>query len=73
MLVPFPSTVRAFKMSHAGDIASTIQFAHINKRPDPKRDIAPETAADRKEAVEIDPDADIDEASDVAEDEMYVA
>ena len=63
-------------MSHAQDaainVASTIQSMSVKRHPDPIRDMAPETAADKKEVVEIDPDADVDELSDVAEDEMYV-
>ena len=63
-------------MSHAQDaainLASTIQSMSVKRHPDPRQDIAPETAADKKEVVEIDPDADVDELSDLAEDEMYV-
>jgi hypothetical protein len=63
-------------MSHAQEaainVASTIQSMSVKRNPDPVHDLAPETAADRKAVVEIDPDADIDELSDVAEDEMYV-
>ena len=63
-------------MSHAQDIAiqaaEVLQTAHINKNPSPEHDIAPSTAADKKERVELDPEQDIDELSDVAEDEVYV-
>jgi hypothetical protein len=38
-----------------------------------KQDLAPATAADKKETVEIDADADIDDLSDVAEDEIPVS
>lgn len=47
----------------------TIQTAHIKKRPSVKHDLAPSTAADKKETVEIDQDG-IDDLSDVAEDEI---
>ena len=50
--------------------AETLQTAHINRHPSVKHDLAPETAADKKEAVEIEASPDIDEASDVDEDEI---
>lgn len=64
-------------MSHAQDaamnIASTIQSASIKKHPSPKHDIAPSTAADAKEVVELDNPEDVDELSDVGEDEIPVS
>ncbi|KAL7902452.1 hypothetical protein HDV63DRAFT_18650 [Trichoderma sp. SZMC 28014] len=35
------------------EVASTIQAAHINRHPDPRQDIAPSTAADTAELVDI--------------------
>lgn len=40
-------------MSLPTEIAETIQTAHINHHPDPKQDLAPATAADKKEAVTL--------------------
>lgn len=37
--------------SAAGELAATIQAAHIRKDPDPKLDIAPSTAAEQKQPV----------------------
>ena len=46
------------------------ETAHINRHPSAKHDLAPSTAADKKERVELDPDADLDDASAVGEDEV---
>lgn len=35
------------------EVASTIQAGHINRHPDPRQDIAPSTAADKAELVDI--------------------
>lgn len=35
------------------EVAETIQAAHINRHPDPKQDLAPATAADKKETVTL--------------------
>lgn len=53
--------------------AETIQTAHINRHPSAAKDIAPSTAADTKERVEIDEDANNDAAADVDEDEIPVS
>ncbi|KAK3117862.1 hypothetical protein LTR53_000412 [Teratosphaeriaceae sp. CCFEE 6253] len=53
-------------------VAETIQTAHINKHPD-RQDMAPSTAADKKQRVEIDERADLDDVSDVDEDEVPVS
>ena len=50
--------------------AETIQTAHINREPSVKHDIAPGTAADKKERVELDTILDADDASAVEEDEI---
>lgn len=51
--------------------AETIQTAHIEHSPDVAHNVAPSTAADRKERVELDADPDV--ASDVDEDEIPVS
>ena len=59
--------------SAAIQLAETIQTAHINHHPDPKRDFAPSTAADTKQQVEL---LDIDDGSDIdgaEEDEIPVS
>ena len=53
--------------------AETIQTAHIKHHPDVKQDLAPSTAADTKQRVEIDDNIDLDDGSDVAEDEIPVS
>ena len=50
--------------------AETIQTAHVNRHPSVKHDLAPATAADKKEAVELDQSPDADEISDVDADEV---
>lgn len=35
------------------ELAATIQAGHINKHPDPKRDINPSTAAEKKEPLSL--------------------
>ncbi|KAK3725496.1 hypothetical protein LTR37_000466 [Vermiconidia calcicola] len=50
--------------------AETLQTAHINKSPSIEHDVAPGTAADKKETVQLDDDPDVDAASDVEEDEI---
>ena len=52
--------------------AETIQTAHINKHPD-RQDMAPSTAADSKQRVEIDETIDLDDVSDADEDEIPVS
>ncbi|KAK4556815.1 hypothetical protein LTR86_006386 [Recurvomyces mirabilis] len=51
--------------------AETIQTAHINKHPSIRHDAAPSTAADRKQVVEFDDNADMND--DVDEDEIPVS
>lgn len=50
--------------------AETLQTAHIKHEPSVKHDLAPSTAADRKERVELDTSPDEDDASAVEEDEI---
>lgn len=58
----------------AGEIASAIQSASINRHPDPNRDIAPSTSADKREPVRISSSslADLDD-EDIADDEIPVS
>ena len=53
--------------------AETIQTAHIRHQPSVEHDMAPETAADRKELVGLDDELDSDAAADVDEDEVPVS
>ena len=60
--------------SAALQLAETIQTAHINRAPDPNRDIAPSTAADTKQRVELNLDVDDSSDADIAdEDEIPVS
>ncbi|KAK4545273.1 hypothetical protein LTR36_003453 [Oleoguttula mirabilis] len=52
-------------------MAETIQTAHVNRSPSIKHDLAPSTAADTKQRVELDDD--LDATSDVDEDEIPVS
>jgi len=52
--------------------AETIQTAHINKHPS-TQDIAPPTAADSKQRVQIDDTVDLDDVSEVGEGEIPVS
>lgn len=52
-------------------MAETIQTAHVNRSPSIKHDLAPSTAADTKQRVEL--DTEVDGASDVDEDEIPVS
>ncbi|WPH03378.1 Hypothetical protein R9X50_00625700 [Acrodontium crateriforme] len=58
---------------HAIQLAETIQSAHINRTPSVEHDIAPSTSADSKLRVELDSAHDIDDVSDVDEDEIPVS
>lgn len=49
--------------------AETLQTAHINHHPT-REDMAPSTAADKKRTVMIDPAADVEDMSDVGDDEV---
>ena len=67
-------------MSHLQDVAiqaaETLQTAHIRHAPSIEHDLAPGTAADRKQAVRLDEptiDDDEDAISDVEEDEIPVS
>ncbi|RMY80737.1 hypothetical protein D0862_12606 [Hortaea werneckii] len=51
--------------------AETLQTAHVEKRPSVAHDLAPDTAADSKEPIEIDTDPEA--ASEVDEDEIPVS
>lgn len=51
-------------------VAETIQTAHIKHEPSVEHDLAPETAADKKETVELDHTPDLDDVSDVEEDQI---
>jgi hypothetical protein len=53
--------------------AETIQTAHVKHRPSAEHDVAPSTAADRKEKVELDQSPDIDALTDVEEDEIPIS
>lgn len=53
--------------------AETIQTAHIKHHPSVEHDIAPSTAADKKEAVHLDQSPDLDAVSDVDEDEVPIS
>lgn len=53
--------------------AETLQTAHINRNPSLEKDAAPSTAADTKQHVEIDEDAEADAAADVDDDEIPVS
>jgi hypothetical protein len=53
--------------------AETIQTAHIQKQPSVHHDLAPATAAEGKESVFIDHNADPDAVSDAEEDEIPVS
>ncbi|KAK0937670.1 hypothetical protein LTR48_003940 [Friedmanniomyces endolithicus] len=52
--------------------AETIQTAHINKHPS-TQDIAPSTATDSKQRVQIDDTVDLDDVSEVGEGEIPVS
>jgi hypothetical protein len=71
---PVPKTTRCYMVSVLDTDGLFANFepetAHINKQPSVKHDLAPSTAADKKERVELDPDGGIDDASDVGEDEI---
>ncbi|EMC92083.1 hypothetical protein BAUCODRAFT_151535 [Baudoinia panamericana UAMH 10762] len=53
--------------------AETIQTAHINPAPSVQHDLAPSTAAERRQPVEIDADMDGDVEPDVRDDEIPVS
>ncbi|EAT90193.2 hypothetical protein SNOG_01981 [Parastagonospora nodorum SN15] len=55
------------------EIASTLQGASINRHPSPRHDLNPSTAASEKQPVTLDPYADPDADSDLAEDEIPVS
>lgn len=56
--------------SIAAEITGTVQSAHIRHNPDPRLDLAPETAADKKELVTLHgPDSE-DELDDDDEDDI---
>lgn len=52
--------------------AETLQTAHIERHPDTAHDLAPETAAESKQPVNLDPDADA-VSDEVDEDEIPVS
>ena len=54
-------------------VAETIQTAHIKHHPSAAHDLAPSTAADTKERVQLDHSASLDAISDIDEDEIPVS
>ncbi len=54
-------------------MAETLQTAHVNRNPNIDRDLAPGTAADKKEAVSFEQSPDVDTLSDIGEDEIPVS
>ncbi|KAF4585701.1 duf1770 domain containing protein [Ophiocordyceps camponoti-floridani] len=47
-----------------GDLAATVQAGHINTHPDPHLDVAPSTAAEKKQAYKAHDEIDIDDQGD---------
>ncbi|KAF2011125.1 DUF1770-domain-containing protein [Aaosphaeria arxii CBS 175.79] len=57
----------------AVEIASVLQFAHINRQPSPRHDINPSTAASEKEPVRLHSQHDPDAISEADEDEIPIS
>ncbi|PHH73055.1 hypothetical protein CDD80_4080 [Ophiocordyceps camponoti-rufipedis] len=47
-----------------GELAATVQAGHINTHPDPQLDLAPSTAAEKKQAYKAHDEIDIDDQGD---------
>ncbi|PVH93175.1 DUF1770-domain-containing protein [Periconia macrospinosa] len=55
------------------EITSILQSAHIKRHPSPRHDLNPSTTASEKQPVHLSFSDDIDETSDVAEDEIPIS